>query len=451
MDYRGRKILVIGLARAGRSAVKFLIEKGARVIAIDMKKKELLEGLDDIESMGAEVITGGYSKDLINGVDLVVKSPGVEMTDVIISKAVNKGISVIDELELAYQNLSAKKVIAVTGTNGKSTVTSLIGYILKGAGISSYIAGNIGDPLSAHISEEAEFAVVEVSTFQLEAIDKFRPKIGVLLNITEDHLTRHKTMENYKELKFRLFKNQRSDDIAILNRDDRYVWEGRRKVRSSVIPFSKEIFEGVGAWVNKEHIIVSIGNSPVKIIEVSKLPLLGPHNLDNYLATSLASYLAGASDKAIAEGIMTFKGLPHRMEFLGKIGGVDFYNDSKATNPASMEMALRSFDRDIVLIAGGRDKGTDFSYLRGLISGRVKAIVLIGEARDKMAKEFNNVTKIIFSNDLDNAVRLAYREAKGEGVVLLSPGCTSFDMFTDFEERGDRFRKVVNGLKRNIL
>jgi len=451
VDYKEKKILVIGLARSGRSAIKLLVEKGAEVIVVDMKKKEQLEGLDDIEMLDINIITGGYSDDLINGIDFVVKSPGVEMTDVIVREAIKRCIPVIDELELAYQNLKANKLIAITGTNGKSTVVSLIGHILKATGISSYTAGNIGDPLSAHASEKAEYAVIEISTFQLEAIDKFRPNIGVLLNITEDHLTRHMTMDNYTDLKFRLFENQRKDDIAMLNKDDRVVWGGRKRVKSKVIPFTQGVLEGPGAWVEGNNITVNIGDGSVGIIEIGKLPLRGPHNLDNYLATTLACYFAGANAEAIAKGIMTFKGLPHRMEFLGNIGGVDFYNDSKATNPASLEMALRSFNGGVVLIAGGRDKGTDFSYLREIISERVKAIVLIGEAREKMAKAFDGVTKIISCDDLDEAVRLAYHEAHGEGIVLLSPGCTSFDMFTDFEDRGDKFRRAVEGLKRNLL
>ncbi|MGQ9706058.1 MAG: UDP-N-acetylmuramoyl-L-alanine--D-glutamate ligase [bacterium] len=451
MDYKGKNVLVIGLARAGKSATKVLLEKGARVIAVDIKKRELLEGLNDIEDLGAEVITGCYSTDIVKDIDLVVKSPGVEMSDVLVVEALNKGIPVIDEIEFAYQNLNVDKVIAVTGTNGKSTTVSLIGHILNTSGKKTIVAGNIGDPLSAHIGERAEFAVLEVSTFQLEAIGSLRPDIGILLNITPDHLTRHKTMDNYINLKFRLFNNQNREDIAILNKDDEIIWKKKDEIRAKIIPFTKGRFNGIGSWVDDDCLFLNIGNGEVKIIERSELPLLGPHNLENYLASTLTCYLSGVDSDNIVNCIKTFRGLAHRMEFLGIIGGVSFYNDSKATNPVSMEMALRSFDSDIVLIAGGRDKGTDFNYLRDLVSERVKVVVLIGESAEKMGKAFEGVVKIIFADDIDIAVRMAYREANGSGVVLLSPGCTSFDMFADFEDRGEKFRCAFENLREEVI
>ncbi|RLC43032.1 MAG: UDP-N-acetylmuramoyl-L-alanine--D-glutamate ligase [Candidatus Coatesbacteria bacterium] len=449
MDFKGKRVIVIGMARAGMSAIELLMKEGADVVGVDVKEEGMLEGADWLRERGVKVVGGGYSEEMLDGVDMVVKSPGVEMTDNLVSEALKRGIMVIDELELAYNNLKTDEVIAVTGTNGKSTTVSLIGHILNVAGFKAFTAGNIGDPLSAHADEEAQFAVVEVSTFQLEAIERFKPRIGILLNITPDHLIRHKEMENYIDLKFRLFDNQMRDEYAILNMDDAIVWDRKGRVKSQVLPFTRGLLEGDGAWVDDGFIKVSIYSKPVEIIDTEEISLKGPHNLENCLASALACFIAGADVEKIAEGIKTFRGLPHRMEYVCSINNISFYNDSKATNPASMEMALRSFEGDIVLIAGGIDKGVDFSHLRGLVSEKVRVMVLLGEAREKMAKAFNSTTKLVFSESMEEAVEKAFEESQGSGVVLLSPGCASFDMFTDFEDRGERFKRAVRLLNRS--
>jgi UDP-N-acetylmuramoylalanine--D-glutamate ligase len=390
---------------------------------------------------------GGYDPADLAGVDLVVTSPGVPPTDRLLQQAVEQGIEVIGELELAYRFLKAEKLVAITGSNGKSTTTTLIGELLTGSGISNFVAGNIGSPLSAFVDLPVSVAVVEVSTFQLETTVQFGPDIAVLLNITPDHIDRHGSLEEYARLKGHIFSAQTEKDIAIINFDDPGAWSFSMTCRAEVLPFSITQKLEVGAWLEEGLIWVNRGADKTFVCPQDRVSLPGAHNLENILAAVLSAFIMGAEPSAMSMTLQTFKGLPHRIELVAEIDGVAYYNDSKATNVVSMEKALASFSSPLVVIAGGKDKEGDFSPLLPLVQERVKAMVLIGQASDKLEKVFSGHTRILRAKDLKEAVKVSRREARPGDVVLLSPGCASFDQFKNFEERGDVFREQVLKMK----
>jgi UDP-N-acetylmuramoylalanine--D-glutamate ligase len=444
MDLNGRKVLVVGLARTGLATAKFLKTKGSIVSTTEMRpKEEMGEAVHELEEKDFLMEWGGHQTETFLKQDLIVVSPGVDLKMEPIQAASRKGIRVLSEIELAYQFIDIP-IIAVTGTNGKTTTTLLIGEMLKEEGKRVGVGGNVGDPLIlfAGGGDRWEVLVVEISSFQLEAIEEFRPRISVLLNITEDHLDRYTSYEEYIEAKARLFANQNSGDVAILNGDDPIVLGFREKVKAKKILFSlrKKLHEG--AYSNGDHILLRLAAEEEKY-SLAKAPLKGIHNVENMMAALTTARVYGCSRKAITSVLNRFEGLEHRLEFVREIKGVRFYNDSKGTNVGSVVKSLQSFSEPLILIAGGKDKNGDLSPLRELIQSRVKRLVLIGEAKERMNRELGDLTDTAMTKTLEEAVLLAYQTAEKGDVVLLSPACSSFDMFKDYKERGKVFKDAV--------
>jgi UDP-N-acetylmuramoylalanine--D-glutamate ligase len=444
MDLDGRKVLVVGLARTGLATTKFLKAKGSMVMTTEAKPKaEMKEAVQELEGMEIPMEWGGHRTETFLKQDLVVLSPGVDPNIEPIRKAVEKGIDVISEIELAYHFIPIP-IIAVTGTNGKTTTTLLIGEMLKEDGRRVGVGGNVGDPLIlfAEGGDRWEVLVVEISSFQLEGIEDFRPRLSVLLNITEDHLDRYPHYADYIWAKARIFANQNSGDTAVLNKDDPVVMELQERVKAKKLFFSLEERLDEGAFSDGQNVILNLDGKE-EDYSLAKVRLKGIHNVENMMAALTTARLFGCSKKAIEAVLDRFEGLEHRVEFVREIGGVRFYNDSKGTNVGSVVKSLQSFSEPVILIAGGKDKKGDLSPLRGLIQSRVKRLILIGEARERMAREFGGLTDTTTAQTLEEAVLLAYQAAEKGEVVLLSPACSSFDMFKDYKERGRVFKEAV--------
>jgi UDP-N-acetylmuramoylalanine--D-glutamate ligase len=447
MDLNGRKVLVVGLARTGLATAKFLKARGSIVSTTEAKpKEEMREAVQELEGMDIQMEWGGHRTETFLKPDLIVVSPGVDPNIEPIQKALQKGVRVISELELAYQFIQVP-IIAVTGTNGKTTTTLLIGEMLREDGRKVGVGGNVGDPLIlfANGGNRWDVLVVEVSSFQLEAIEDFRPRLSVLLNITEDHLDRYPQFADYIEAKVRIFAKQNSEDMAVLNRDDPIVMKFGERVKAKKVFFSLSERLDEGAFSNGQAIILRLGTKE-EDYSLAKTPLKGIHNVENMMAALTAARLFGCSKRAIEGVVNRFEGLEHRLEFVREIEGVRYYNDSKGTNVGSVVKSLQSFSEPVVLIAGGKDKNGDLSPLRELIRSRVKQLILIGEAKERMGRELGGLTSTAMTKTLEDAVLLAYETAERGEVVLLSPACSSFDMFKDYKERGRIFKEAVNQL-----
>ncbi|MBI4385062.1 MAG: UDP-N-acetylmuramoyl-L-alanine--D-glutamate ligase [Nitrospinae bacterium] len=444
MELKGKKISVIGMGRTGVPAANFLAARGARVMLTDQKGREELLGRTATLDPAVETAFGNCAPS--QGSDLIVLSPGFDINSPLLDEARGRGTEIVSEIELACR-FAIAPIVAVTGTNGKTTTTTLIGKILESAGKDIRVGGNIGIPFVSLLENPPrDFYVLEVSTFQLEGIQRFRPRIGVLLNITPDHLNRHKTMAHYAALKGRVAANQTEDDFMVLNQDDPLVLEQARDMRARKRYFSVEKEVEAGGFLKKGVLTLRQDGKERPICSAEELKPVMRWQLENVLAAATAASLAGAGPEAIAETLKSFSGLEHRLEWVRTLRGVDFVNDSKGTNVGSVEKSLRSFDRPIILIAGGQDKGSDFSPLKNLIKARVKRLVLIGEARPKFRQILNGSTDCEEAESLESAVRLALEKAVPGDIVLLSPACASFDMFKDYEDRGKQFKKIVNGL-----
>ncbi len=447
MDLNGRKVLVVGLARTGLATVKFLKTKGSIVSTTEMKpKEEMKEAIRELEGMDIPMEWGSHRTETFFRQDLIVVSPGVDLSIEPIQKALKKGIQVISEIELAYQFIHIP-IIAVTGTNGKTTTTLLIGEMLKEEGKRVGVGGNVGDPLIlfADGGDRWEVLVVEISSFQLEAIEDFRPRFSVLLNITEDHLDRYPRYEDYIEVKVRIFTNQNSGDVAVLNRDDPIVMKYGAKIKAKKVFFSLKERLDEGAFSSDQCILLRLGGEE-EDYSLTQTSLKGIHNVENMMAAVTTARIFGCSKKAIEAALGRFEGLEHRLEFVREIEGVRFYNDSKGTNVGSVVKSLQSFSEPIILIAGGKDKKGDLTPLKELIQSRVKQLILIGEAKERMGRELGGLTDTTLVENLEEAVLLAYQSAKKGEVVLLSPACSSFDMFKDYKERGKVFKEAVRRL-----
>ena len=445
MDLRNKKILVVGLARTGIATAKFLNAKGSLVTATEVKpKEEMGEALQELKGMDIKAEWGGHRIDTFLKQDLIVVSPGVDLSIEPIQRAMKQGVRVISEIELAYDFIHIP-IIAVTGTNGKTTTTLLIGEMLKEDGKKAGVGGNVGDPLIlfANGKERWEVLVVEISSFQLEAIEGFRPRISVLLNITEDHLDRYPSYDDYIEAKVRIFANQNSGDVAVLNRDDPIVMQYQEKVKAKKVLFSLREKLEEGAFSNGQTVFLKLGEKGEEY-SLAKTPLKGIHNVENMMAALTAARVFGCSKKAIQDTLNRFEGLEHRLEFVREIQGVRFYNDSKGTNVGSVVKSLQSFSGPVILIAGGKDKNGDLNPLKELIQKRVKHLILIGEAKERMNRELGGLTDTAMAKTMEEAVFLAHQKAKGGEVVLLSPACSSFDMFKDYKERGKVFKEAVH-------
>jgi len=444
MDLAGRKVLVVGLARTGVATVKFLQSKGSIVSTSEAKpEEEMKEVWQELRPTGILMEWGGHTVEHFIRQDLIVLSPGVDPSMEPIQRALKSGIPVISEIELAYHFIR-HPIIAITGTNGKTTTTHLIGEMLKAEGKKVGVGGNVGEPLIlfADGGDQWEVLVAEISSFQLERIERFRPRCAVLLNITEDHLDRYPAHQDYIEAKIRIFENQNSKDWAVLNRDDSVVMRFVEKLKVKKALFSSRESVKEGAFFNGQNIHLRLGGLEEKY-SLTDVPLKGIHNVENMMAAITTAKLFGSSKRSIENVLLQFQGLEHRLEFVREVRGIRFYNDSKGTNVGSVVKSLQSFLEPVILIAGGKDKHTDLAPLRDLIRDRVKRLILIGEARERMAREFGPLTDTVIVKTLEEAVSLAYQTAKSGEVILLSPACSSFDMFKDYKERGKVFKEAV--------
>jgi UDP-N-acetylmuramoylalanine--D-glutamate ligase len=449
-EIRGMKVLVVGLGRSGIAACGVLRDIGSTVKATDIRRGEDLgTALAELVKRDVQVELGGNSIEFASDCDLLVLSPGVPLEIELVRWARGQSKTVIGEVELAWC-LSDAKFAAVTGTNGKSTTVSLLGTILSGASSRVRVGGNIGLPVSAVACGLGPdwTIVIEVSSFQLDTCLSFSPSVSVLLNITPDHLDRYPSYEAYIESKERMFANQTEEDVAVINHDDSQSLKASRNAVSRKLFFSLRDELDEGAFVRGERVVVRAGREEKEIFLTQDLRIRGPHNLANSLAAALAATALGLDPEAIRKGVREFEGLEHRLELVATIGGVDFINDSKATNLDSLKTALVAVTSPVVLIAGGRDKGGDFTEVESLVRAKVKGIYAIGEAREKIRDAFSAVTDVRLADSLEAAVRGALRSAAPSDVVLLSPGCASYDMFDDFEHRGRVFKETVIKLKR---
>jgi UDP-N-acetylmuramoylalanine--D-glutamate ligase len=447
MDLLGKKVLVVGMARTGIATAKFLKAKGSLVTTTEVKpEEEMREAVQELKGMDLSAEWGGHRTETFLKQDLVVVSPGVDLSTDPIQKANRHGVRVISEIELAYHFIHVP-ILAITGTNGKTTTTLLLGEMLKADGRKVGVGGNVGEPLIlfADGRNRWEVLVVEISSFQLEAIEHFRPRISVLLNITEDHLDRYSSYTDYREAKARIFANQNSGDLAILNRDDPIVMQSGEKVKAKKVMFSMSEKLEEGAFSNGQTISLRLGGKGEEY-SLAKTPLKGIHNVENMMAALTAARIFGCSKRAVQDVLDRFKGLEHRLEFVREIGGVLFYNDSKGTNVGSVVKSLQSFSEPVILIAGGKDKNGDLSPLKELVQKQVKHLILVGEAKERMDHELGGLTDTVMAETMEEAVSLARQKAKRGEVVLLSPACSSFDMFKDYKERGKVFKETVRRL-----
>ncbi len=441
------RISILGAARSGIAAAGLLKSKGAVVFVSDNKRRE--EAADEIsalEKLGVPFEFGAHS-DRVFDADFIVISPGVPSSSAVVLHAVKLGLSIYSEVEVASWFCRAP-IVAITGSNGKTTTTTLIGKILQNAGRRTIVAGNIGPPISDFVldADKASVVVAEVSSFQLDYIDTFKPTVAVLLNITPDHLDRYGTFEAYMDSKFRIFMNQDPDDCAVYNFDDEAVNSYCRGLKSELLPFSVKNRMGAGAFAEGGKVYLVENGAPVFLIDSKDIRIPGVHNLYNSLAASLAAWRLGVGKEVIAETLREFPGVEHRLEPVRELNSVRYVNDSKATNVDAVWYALGSFDSQVVLIAGGKDKGNDYTSLFELVRKKVRAMVLIGQAAPKMLREFSDKTKCVMATSLDDAVVKARDEALPGDVVLLSPACASFDMFKNYEHRGKEFKRLVMAL-----
>lgn len=450
MLLKDKNITVVGLGKTGVGLINYLHKEGANIfVSVAKPLSELAEPLALLKNIPIKLETGAHTDFIYEGKDLVVISPGVDIEAPLFKEAASV-VEVISEVELAYRQLGGK-LIAVTGTKGKSTTTSLIYEIVKSAGIAAFIGGNIGNPLINEVDKvmPGGFLISEVSSFQLEAVRNFRPYIAVVTNITEDHLDRHKSMEKYIKLKSRIFQNQTKEDFLILNYDDEKTRGLAAYAKSDIYYFSKNTKPEKGAFF-KDGAIYTVDSQGFvsEIIMTEKIKLKGMHNIENLLAACSIIPILNIKKEAAAKAIENFKPLSHRLEFVREVNGVKFYDDSKGTNPACVMSALRSFTEPVILIAGGRPKETDFSLMAKLITEKVRYFIAIGEAKDLLVEEVLKHKKIpVYKTDnFEEAVLYARDMANPGDVVLLSPACTSFDMFKNAEERGNKFKDIVNGL-----
>jgi len=451
MDVSGKRVLVIGFGvlGSGLHAAVLLKRKGAYVTANDIKKKEDLDPktIKALEDMGIPARWGMAADGLAGDCDLIVTSPAVPLSLPFAKTAREKNIPVISELELASR-YCPRPILAITGTNGKTTTTTLTGEMLKTADIPVTVAGNIGVPFSGQAEgmDPAGWAVVEVSSFQLEGVDTFHPRISAILNITPDHLDRHGTFEAYMACKARIYQHAGDDDRVVLNADDPHTRAMGEKAPGRVVYFSRREVLTEGAWVRDGDIILNTGDGNERVCPVSDIFIPGAHNLENALASALLARLAGADAGAIAATLKDFKGVAHRIEFVRALNGVKYFNDSKGTNPAAAIPAVRAMDGPTVLIAGGYDKHADFAEWVDTFPGNISALILMGATADEIEKTVRARAPeipVIRAAGLDEAVREAYEKAVPGGNVLLSPACASWGMFRDYEQRGDLFKQYV--------
>lgn len=447
-DLAGKQIVIAGMARSGIAAADFLWKRGARVTLSDSRPAvELESAIQFLNERNIRYEAGGHSTELFDSADLVVVSPGVPLSLSVLRQAAEKG-TLISEIELASRYLKGR-VIAITGTNGKTTTTALVGEILRTAGFPTQVGGNIGIPLISLVESSSDdtWSVVELSSFQLEAVPTFRPHIAVILNITPDHLDRYASFEAYAQAKLNIFENQVSSDFAVLNHEDPNVRKAAGKIRPQVVWFSGEREVQRGTYAMGGWIVYNSGRTSEQIMSCDDVPLKGRHNIENVAAAIAAARLAGVPSNSVARGVRNFKAVEHRLEPVAEIRGVQFFNDSKATNVDATIKALEAFDSGVILILGGRDKGGDFKALSPLLQKRVRRVILLGEASARIRTQLEGTVVMTQAGTMDDAVQLAFQQAVPGDTVLLAPACASFDMFQNYEHRGREFKAAVGRLQ----
>ena len=448
-ELRGKRVLVVGLARTGLAAALFCAARGAKVTATDARtENEIGEAIAPLRTAGVSLELGGHRENAFLEQDLIVPSPGVPADAPLLQAARAKGVAIWSEVELADRFLKGR-LIGITGSNGKTTTTSLIEHILKGAGFSTILAGNIGTPLISRVEQTSDdtITVAELSSFQLELIETFRPNISVFLNLTPDHLDRHHTLEEYGRAKARIFENQTEVDCAVLNADDPAT-TSLAPAKPRVYWFSRKQRVVEGALVQENEIVFRDDGEEEGVLNLREIPLAGAHNVENVLAAVAAARLAGAEPMAIAKGVRSFAGVEHRLEFVAEIGGVRYYNDSKATNVDATVKALEAFHGRILIVLGGKDKGSDYTVLQRPLREKAILALLIGAAAEKIEKQITGSVAIERAGTIERAVEIASHAARPGDVVLLAPACASFDQFQNYEHRGRVFKELVHQLQR---
>ncbi|HTV08795.1 MAG TPA: UDP-N-acetylmuramoyl-L-alanine--D-glutamate ligase [Candidatus Aquilonibacter sp.] len=450
MELKNKRVLVVGLGKSGIAAARFLKAHGAQVTVSDIRPAGLIAELPALLDAGIMVETGSHGLLTFRRQDLIVVSPGVPSNTPELTTVRALGIPIIGELELGAQFLSGQ-VVAITGSNGKTTTTTLIGEILKAGGKPTLVGGNIGRPVVDMVAEATpeSWSVLEVSSFQLETIQTFHPKVALVLNITPDHLDRHGSFEAYAAAKTRITENQSTDDCLILNAEDEPTKLVAAKSKAQVYWFSPKRQVKQGAFVHGESILfrANEGGEAEPILPVAEIPLAGAHNVENVLAAVCATRLAGVEAHVIREAVAAFHAVEHRLEFVRELDGVRWFNDSKATNVDATAKAIEAFPRGIWLILGGKDKDSDYSTLSPLLRARVKAVITIGSAAEKIESQLAGVVKIERAGTMERAVAWARKEAGSGDVVLLAPACSSFDQFENYEHRGRLFKQLVGALE----
>jgi UDP-N-acetylmuramoylalanine--D-glutamate ligase len=449
IELRNKRVLVVGLARTGVATSLFCAAHGARVTATESRSEEELgDSIAPLRAAGLRLELGGHRDETLMDQDLIVPSPGVPADASLLQVARAKGICIWSEIELA-DRFRKGRLIGVTGSNGKTTTTTLIEHILRSAGFSTILAGNIGTPLISVVerTKDATIAVVELSSFQLEWIEVFRSNISVFLNLTPDHLDRHHTFEAYSAAKARIFANQTETDSAVLNADDPAT-ASLAPAKPQVYWFSRKQRVAQGAFIREKEIFFRRDGAEESILKLADIQLAGAHNVENVLAAVVAARLAGAAPAAIAKGVRSFAGVEHRLEFVAEIGGVRYYNDSKATNVDATLKALDAFPGRILVILGGKDKGSDYTLLRAPLRGKAILALLIGAAAEKIEGQITGSVAIERAGTLERAVEIASHAARPGDVVALAPACASFDQFQDYEHRGRVFKDLVHQLER---
>jgi UDP-N-acetylmuramoylalanine--D-glutamate ligase len=448
MEFKGKKVLVVGLGKSGLAAALFLRRRGAQVTVSDIRSAEVLgKDIPALLEEGIAVEAGGHGLLTFRRQDLIVVSPGVPLDTPELVQVKAFGLPIIGELELASEYLRGKS-LAITGSNGKTTTTALCGAIFEAGKLSVQVGGNIGVPVIALVDQSADdgWSVLEVSSFQLETTYRFRPDIAAVLNVTPDHLDRHGTFESYAAAKERIFANQDADDALVLNADDDVASRMAARAKSRIFWFSSKRVVRQGAFVHEGAILFRASEqaAPEFVLKVEEIPLKGHHNIENVLAAVCAARLAGVAPEAIREAVESFRAVEHRLEFVASINGVDFYNDSKATNVDAAAKAIAAFPQGIHLILGGKDKNSDYRQLRSLLEERVKAVYTIGAAAEKIETHIYGSVPVVSSGTLEQAVARASEAAQPGEIVLLAPACSSFDQFENYEHRGRVFKELVH-------
>jgi UDP-N-acetylmuramoylalanine--D-glutamate ligase len=444
---RPRRALVVGLGSSGQAVTELLLRHGVAVLATDLHDEpRFAASLKPLQDLGAELYLGPHrTRDFLE-VEQIILSPGVPLDLEPLRQAGARGIEIIGELEWAWRQTQVP-VVAITGTNGKTTTTSLLGEILQAAGKRVFVGGNIGTPLSRWLlgGKEAELLVLEVSSFQLDTAPTFRPEVGILLNITEDHLDRYADFNAYGESKFAVFRQQRADDVAIVNGDDLECRRRLGQISSRLLTFSRQSPDAQ-AFIDSDRLTLRLGATEPLHFDLSTCPLRGPHNAENIAAALLAATVLGVDDNTCRGVLARYSGLPHRVEWVGSRNGVDFYDDSKATNVGAVVKALDNFQRPVLLLAGGRDKLGSYQPLEAPLRAKVKGLFLFGEAAPRMHQELAGVVPTQLAKDLGEAFDQAVAQAHPGDVVLLSPACSSFDQYESYSQRGDHFKRLVADL-----